>query len=58
MDIFLDQLGIEVKDYVDKQLDVMEKFKVYDPEGFEKSFIKNQYEILLKTKEAGYKPEA
>lgn len=54
----LDQLGIEVKDYVDKQLDVMEKFKVYDPEGFEKSFIKHQYEILRRTKEAGYKPEA
>ena len=58
IDKFLDQLGIEVKDYVDKQLDVMEKFKVYDPEGFEKSFIKHQYEILRRTKEAGYKPEA
>lgn len=58
IDKFLDQLGIEVKDYVDKQLDVMEKFKVYDPEGFEKSFIKHQYEILRRTKEAGYKPVA
>lgn len=57
-DIFLNQLGIDVKDYIDKQLDVMEKFKVYDPEGFEKSFIKHQYEILRRTKEAGYKPEA
>jgi hypothetical protein len=58
MDIFLDQLGIEVEDYVDKQLDVMGKFKEYDPEGFEKSFIKRQYEILQRIKEAGYKPEA
>lgn len=58
MDIFLDQLGIEVEDYVDKQLDVMEKFKEYDPEGFDSSFIKIQYDILLKTKEAGYRPKA
>lgn len=58
MEIFLDQLGIEVEDYVDKQLDVMEKFKEYDPEGFDSSFIKIQYDILLKTKEAGYRPKA
>ena len=58
MEIFLNQLGIEVEDYVDKQLDVMEKFKEYDPEGFEKSFIKRQYEILQRIKEAGYKPKA
>ena len=58
MDIFLDQLGIEVKDYVDKQLNVMEEFKEYDPEGFEKSFIKRQYAILKAAKEAGYRPKA
>lgn len=57
-DIFLNQLGIGVEDYVDKQLDVMEKFKIYDPEGFNDSFLKIQYDILLKTKEAGYRPKA
>lgn len=36
----------------------MEKFKEYDPEGFDISFIKIQYDILLKTKEAGYRPKA
>lgn len=57
-DIFLNQLGIDVKDYIDKQLDVMEKFKIYDPEGFNDSFLKIQYDILMSAKEAGYKPEA
>ena len=58
MDIFLNQLGIDVKDYIDKQLDVMDKFKEYDPEGFDKSFVRHQYEILQKVKESGYKQEA
>lgn len=58
MDIFLNKSGIDVKDYIDKQLDVMDKFKEYDPEGFDKSFVRHQYEILQKVKEAGYKPEA
>ena len=56
--MLLNQLGIDIKDYVDKQLDVMEKFKVYDPEGFNKSFVKHQYEMLQKVKESGYEQKA
>lgn len=57
-DAFLEYLGISVEDYIEKQLAVMEKFREYDPEGFNKSFIKRQYEILQRIKEAGYNPKA
>ena len=35
-----------------KQLAVMEKFKEYDLEGFEKSFVKEQYRILKNGRES------
>lgn len=38
--------------------DVMDKFKEYDPEGFDKSFVRHQYEILQKVKESGYEQKA
>lgn len=50
-ELFLKYLGISVKDYIEKQLAVMERFKEYDPEGFDKSFVKLQYEILLNARE-------
>ena len=57
-DAFLEYLGISVEDYIEKQLAVMEKFREYDPEGFDKSFVRHQYEILQKVKESAYKQEA
>lgn len=50
-ELFLKYLGISVKDYIEKQLAVMERFKEYDPKGFDKSFVKLQYEILLNARE-------
>lgn len=57
-DAFLKYLGISVEDYIEKQLAVMEKFREYDPEGFNKSFVKHQYEMLQKVKESGYEQKA
>lgn len=51
-DIFLKHLEISKDDYIEKQLAVIEKFKEYDPEGFNKSFLSHQYMILKAAKEA------
>lgn len=50
-DEFMKELGVSREDYVEKQLAVMEKFKEYDLEGFEKSFVKEQYNILKNGRE-------
>ena len=52
-DEFMKELGLSREDYIEKQLAVMEKFKEYDLEGFEKSFVKEQYNILKNGREPG-----
>lgn len=42
----MNELGLSKDDYIEKQLQVMEKFKEYDLEGFEKSYVNEQYRIL------------
>ena len=51
-DEFMKELGVSREDYIEKQLAVMEKFKEYDIEGFEKSFVKEQYHILKNGRES------
>ena len=42
----MNELGLSKDDYIEKQLQAMEKFKEYDLEGFEKSYVNEQYRIL------------
>lgn len=51
IDEFIKELGLSRDDYIEKQLEVMEKFKEYDLEGFEKSFVKEQYRYLKNCKD-------
>ena len=51
IDEFIKELGLSRDDYIEKQLAVMEKFKEYDLEGFERSFVKEQYRYLKNCKD-------